>query len=761
MNPVLQLKGPLQSRKSTQRFGPPSLPAGCRITSQHLSALREELAEIIRYWETNPTIGGALVNVHYRRVVPKSSRLSILLAEGKKNPAASICGAKFESSSEPGRDPTCHVFTHFVSLSALRGSRRLLDAAAKVVENDFAGTVLYSHNAQIATGLSFPRQGLSKNDFLKALVDADGVTRFSVPNYSGNFDSDTIVSLYRTGDGIQSTLAKFGINVFGDKILDDSTVLLSRAQLQQLLATAPYLVSMGLVDLRQVPRMEPSEVPPDPRFLPATLPHPGNEPIVGVIDTQFDERAYFAEWVEYHKAIDDSIPLDQADYYHGTAVSSIIVDGHRTNPDLDDGCGHFRVRHFGVAKEGRFSSFQILRAIRRIVAANLDIKVWNLSLGSVLEVSPNCISPEAAELDRIQKQYDVLFVVAGTNIPPEKMGAAHAKHPEPMRLGAPADSLNSVVVNSVDATGSPASYTRVGPVLSFFDKPDVACFGGDRRNGKKGIIVCIGDAPAQMVFGTSFAAPWIARKMAFMIGKLGLSREIAKALLLDAAAKWGSLKQRRTMGYGIVPKTVGEILNTPNDEIRFFLSGVTEEYETYTYEIPVPVAGNSHPYFARAVLVYFPWCDRSQGVDYTGTELDVRFGRVKDKNGKKTIETINRNTQGDPEGDYIDEKSARSVFRKWDNVKRISEPVTPQSRPRRAYGTRLWGLSIRSKARNPAGEREKLPFGVVVTLREMNGVNRIDDFIQQCFGCGWIVNRIDVEAQVEVYNQGQMELSLE
>ncbi len=32
-----------------------------------------------------------------------------------------------------------------------------------------------------------------------------------------------------------------------------------------------------------------------------------------------------------------------------TAVSYIIVDGPRGNPELADGCGRFRVRHFGVA----------------------------------------------------------------------------------------------------------------------------------------------------------------------------------------------------------------------------------------------------------------------------------------------------------------------------------------------------------------------------------------------------------------------------
>lgn len=147
------------------------------------------------------------------------------------------------------------------------------------------------------------------------------------------------------------------------------------------------------------------------------IPHPTNEPVIGVIDTQFNTNVYFSEWVEYKNMLDPNITLSKEDYAHGTSVSYIIVDGPKGNPNLDDGCGRFRVRHFGVATSLGFSSFTVLKMIRDIVASNRDIKVWNLSLGSKLEIKDSFISPEAAELDRIQSEYDVIFVIAGTNIP--------------------------------------------------------------------------------------------------------------------------------------------------------------------------------------------------------------------------------------------------------------------------------------------------------------------------------------------------------
>lgn len=52
-----------------------------------------------------------------------------------------------------------------------------------------------------------------------------------------------------------------------------------------------------------------------------------------------------------------------------------------------------------------------------------------------------------------------------------------------------------------------------------------------------------------------------------------------------------------------------------------------------TLIFPVPINENKYPYIARATMCYFPLCDRSQGVDYTNTELNLHFGRI-GNNGK-------------------------------------------------------------------------------------------------------------------------------
>lgn len=240
-------------------------------------------------------------------------------------------------------------------------------------------------------------------------------------------------------------------------------------QVELLLEKAPYLVSMATVDLA---KLSPDDFINEYQNNMISIPAPSIEPIVGVIDTLFDKNVYFGEWVEYHDMVSKDIPRNSNDYRHGTAVSSIIVDGARLNPWLEDGCGRFRVRHFGVAVGAEFSSFSIIKQIRSIVLSNPDIKVWNISLGSNQEINDNFISAEASTLDQIQFENNVIFVVAGTNKPSEDVD----------KIGSPADSVNSMVVNAVTKSGLSTRYTRKGLVLSFFAKPDISCYGGVKNN---------------------------------------------------------------------------------------------------------------------------------------------------------------------------------------------------------------------------------------------------------------------------------------
>ena len=756
MNNILQLKGRFEQRPNASRPGSPKLPKGKSVSASHLYELAKQLERILAYWTKNTDINGALVSVHYKHIVAKSNRLKILLAEKGKTPTDSIRGAKFVwEPNDVGEEVQKHVFTHFVSLEAIEKSIEVLNQTASIIEKQYRGSVNSEIIEELGKKSKYNFAEVPKTNFLRTVVDGFYVEKFDIDRATEEITEEAIITIYQTGVDTKRLLSKFGINIVDERILDGTTLRLNPDEVKLLYNNASYLIAMGVTDFSEISKDDMLDVYEDVQDdFGLMIPHPTNEPVIGVIDTQFNEKVYFHEWVEYTNLLDPNIPLSKKDYEHGTGVSYIIVDGPHGNPELEDGCGRFRVRHFGVATYSGFSSFTVLKMIRNIVASNRDIKVWNLSLGSRLEIKPNFISPEAAELDRIQSEYDVIFVVAGTNVP----GGVTKKN---MRIGSPADSLNSMVVNAVDFKGNSASYTRVGPVLSFFHKPDISYYGGDGTVYTDKMVVCRDDMGAAYVTGTSFAAPWISRKLAYLIYIMGLSREVAKALLIDAAAGWNRKDDvSHRIGYGIVPKHINDIVKTSNDEIRFIMTGASEEYETYTYNLPVPIVDNAHPFYARATLVYFPYCDRNQGVDYTSTEMDIYFGRVVTKRGSTTIKAIDDNHQSEDQLITLYEEDARKMYRKWDNVKHISEEIKDKRIPRKAYDTGLWGLKINTKERLRK-RKDPLQFGVVVTLKEMNGVNRIDDFVKLCLARGWLVSRLDIENQLDVYAKAEEEIEFE
>ena len=98
--------------------------------------------------------------------------------------------------------------------------------------------------------------------------------------------------------------------------------------------------------------------------------------------------------------------------------------------------------------------------------SNKNIKVWNISLGSNQEINDNFISAEASTLDQIQFENNVIFVVAGTNKPSEDV----------VKIGSPADSVNSMVVNAVTKSGLSIKYIRKRLILSFFAKTDISYY---------------------------------------------------------------------------------------------------------------------------------------------------------------------------------------------------------------------------------------------------------------------------------------------
>ena len=739
MNNVLELRGKrfIQAPREGAGGGI-SMNSKKEVTAEHLMGLREQLIQIKAFWakESRP-FEGILVSVYYNKIVAKSNRIGGLFKGKESNEA--IVGAKFNENKSK------HIIIYFLGFEDLNTSIELLFNTADVLSQKFSGKLNQKtmEDKKLINSMLFKNLPLSMSVFKQIIADASYIDSFGVEVKTTDF-KQSIITLYDVKTDVKSLFEALGIDLLSTRILDNQTVYLDEKQSEVLFEKAPYLVSMATANLT---KLSPDDFIDKYQNDMVTIPAPTIEPTIGVIDTLFDENVYFSEWVEYHDMVSEYIPRNSNDYRHGTAVTSIIVDGERLNPWLKDGCGRFRVRHFGVAVGAEFSSFSIIKQIKSIVLNNLDIKVWNISLGSNQEINDNFISAEASMLDQIQFENNVIFVVAGTNKPNEDV----------VKIGSPADSINSMVVNAVTKSGLSTKYSRKG-LLSFFAKPDVSYYGGSEEQYIK---VCE-PLGAANVAGTSFAAPWIARKLSYLIDILGINREVAKAMIIDAARNWNEKPDPEEIalyGHGIVPIHINDIIQTKNDEIKFVVSDVSEKWNTYNYHFPVPLKDDKYPYIARATMCYFPLCDRTQGVDYTNTELNLHFGRL-GKDGK-VVDIKGDKQNKDETLNYLFEVEARRQFRKWDNVKYIAESANKRMIPKDSYKNKNWGMEIKTNNRLNPKDGEGVRFGVVVTLKEMNGINRINEFIRNCTLNGWLVNVVDVKNRIDIHQKVNEEIEFE
>lgn len=746
MNNILELKGEFKHIKRKNLSFEISMNSKIEVSCNYLERLKSQLIQIKNFWDnTKRPFDGILISVCYNKIVAKSNRI-LGLFRGKKSNNA-IVGAKFNDEKNK------HIITYFINYEDLMKSIELLLTVKKILSDSFQGKinkVIFDNKDYILKTIKDYKE-ISMSLFKQVIADASYIDRFQIETPSNKDLIKNIVTIYDVKKDTVKLFQELGIDILKTRILENNTVYLDNKQLEILLEKAPYLISMSTTDIST---LSPSDINDNHEKETIKIPNPTIEPTIGVIDTLFEETVYFSNWVEYHNMLPKDILTSKEDCLHGTSVSSIIVDGPRLNPWLDDGCGRFKVRHFGVMGGSSFSAFSIIKKIKEIVANNLDIKVWNISLGSNEEINDNFISAGAYALDKIQFENDVIFVIAGTN---------KRKKESSKKIGSPADSINSIVVNSVSKDGLSTNYSRKGLVLSFFAKPDVSYYGGDE---KQYINVCT-HLGKDIVQGTSYACPWIARKLSYLIDILGFNREIAKALIIDSARGWNEFSSPENIalyGHGIVPIHINEIIKTKENEIKFFVSDITEKWNNYNYNFPIPLDKQGrYPFIAKATMCYIPSCNRSQGVDYTNTELNLHFGRMKDD--KKIIDIKgDKQNNDDFENDHINyllEDDARKQFRKWDNVKYIVEKSSKRKIGKKSFNNKNWGMEIKTNSRLNPEDSKGIRFGVVITLKEINNKNRIEEFIQNCHFNKWLVNEINVENKITIHQKVNEDINFE
>ena len=525
MNPLLQVKLRFTGEKNNQKPGARNLRAKAETSTEKIDELIDSLRAVLRFYRDNSRItNDVMIDVWYNDIIAKSNRVRELLKPSRHSTNDTVVGARFSDAPEGEEN---HIITHYVDEKTINKTIEELQVAKEFLLKRLGGKATPMNFTEPNSNIDYEGFSIGKGKLRDLIIDCSVVEKFDVPRVTSIPDRDKfLITFFKSELSLSLLLEKLRVDdiQLPYTAYGDDTISVTRDLFEIINDKIPYMISMISTDISSITLEDISPKSRDEH----DIPDPQNEPVIGVIDTFFDESVYFSKWVDNKDYISDlekyQNDLNLRD--HGTEITSIIVDGPRMNPWLDDGCGRFRVRHFGVCSS-RISTIRLVKKIKDIVNENPDIHVWNLSLGTDDEVSKNFVSFDAAVLDEIQAKKNVIFVVAGTNDNREIQEGI-------LKVGAPADSLNSLVVNSVRRDGQPAGYSRKGNILSFYNKPDVSYYGGDYDDR----ITAYTSYGTDEVYGTSFAAPWISRKMCYLIDVMGMPKEVAKALIIDSAAAW-------------------------------------------------------------------------------------------------------------------------------------------------------------------------------------------------------------------------------
>ncbi len=385
-------------------------------------------------------------------------------------------------------------------------------------------------------------------------------------------------------------------------------------------------------------------------------------PIVSVFDTGIAPTSgLHAPWVASR---DTYVLPPETDYFHGTAVSSLVVDA----AGINDHHPHFPIApcriHDVCALESNGSRISdLILRLRDAVKKRADIKIWNLSLGGA-EISDDEFSDFGRELDALSDTYGVLFVVAAGNYeglprrswPVVATGLAD-------RLSSPGDSVRALTIGalthlenaaSLVRTGEPAGYSRRGPGPVFTPKPDIVHIGGNTDGNLDptdvGVQVLAIDGGFARLCGTSFASPiaaamaahtWQALLAANRTHAVTVTPNLVKALLIHSAqlnSPERPVIERRYFGAGM-PTVVTDIFYDSDDSFTMlFELDIADTTKWRKAPFPIPSSLLVDGKFRGEVVItaaYAPPLNPTAGAEYVRFNVDVGFGTLTpDEDGK-------------------------------------------------------------------------------------------------------------------------------
>jgi len=406
-----------------------------------------------------------------------------------------------------------------------------------------------------------------------------------------------------------------------------------------------------------------------PTFLRAIDADPSSFPIVAVVDSGVASNIPPLETWIYGR--EHFVAQPEENTYHGTFVAGLLVWGHLLNTEASEIGEHpCRVLDIHVLPNydptqgavGTITEAELLQDLERaLIKYSNEVKVWNLSLGSDEICRLDKFSDFAIELDNLQEQFGVTFVIAAGNYDdvPLLSYPRTGKQLNSGRITSPADSVLGITVASISPLdhpsdgglrGEPSGFSRHGPGPSYIIKPDVAHFGGAiAKNAKHPLGMTSVDNVSGIVedVGTSFAAPLVSRQLAYVHHRItpSPSATLARAILTHNARDirtGGRVKDHddNYLGFG-TPLDIDRALEcNPWMMTLVFEEVLRPGYFLEWDNFPYPDSLMENGRFRGEIwmtLAYPPSRNPNWGSEYCETHVDAHFGVYRDKNGREVF----------------------------------------------------------------------------------------------------------------------------
>ncbi len=461
-------------------------------------------------------------------------------------------------------------------------------------------------------------------------------------------------------------------------------------------------------------------------------------PVVGLLDSGVAKIPHFSSWLSEDNIA--NLTEEDTTREHGTFVAGIILYGDEFAKESYTNSIPMKIQSCIVnSGNQRITEIELIGLIEDSINKYPEIKVWNLSQGSAIEVDDCKFSDFAIALDELQDKHRIIICKsAGNQNNPE---SGH------LRITQGADSIRSIVVGSIasekiesyDAeinTRSPFSRIGFGPENLI--KPDLVHYGGNMSpySGVHSFSLYGNEASNR---GTSFSTPRVTALAATISYQLGncYNPLLVKALLVNSASYPAETRLKgkdrfKELGYGL-PQGANSILyNDENEFTMVFNVQLVKGIDLWAVDFPYPkcLVGEDDMFYGdiTVTMVSNPLLNPNEASEYCQTDINVLLQtfdhtdryvlgdentpktyrnelRLKDTQNVLAKDKYSKKLAKDFDCPFTKERTLIEEYQKFQPTKKYHinlDEMTPTNRRKYLQSSRRWAIKLQSLYRDSA-----------------------------------------------------------